>query len=136
MTTFNTQRQVPEVARAEKKLLGILNILGKTRIPELEVGDFYDDLEKNVDEGVFDDKLEAWEEQVGIRLGLRIIDQVMLEQFSKLEDLTITLNDISQEKIRLENENKRLNSELENLKQTSSGQSRLRLKSEAWTRTL
>jgi len=131
MTTFNTQRQVPEVARAEKKLLGILNILGKTRIPELEVGDFYDDLEKNVDEGVFDDKLEAWEEQVGIRLGLRIIDQVMLEQFSKLEDLTITLNDISQEKIRLENENKRLNSELENLKQTSSGQSRLRLKSEA-----
>ena len=50
--------------------------------------------------------------------------QVMLEQFSKLEDLTITLNDISQEKIRLENENKRLNSELENLKQTSSGQSR------------
>ena len=48
----------------------------------------------------------------------------MLEQFSKLEDLTITLNDISQEKIRLENENKRLNSELENLKQTSSGQSR------------
>ena len=50
--------------------------------------------------------------------------QVMLEQFSKLEDLTITLNVISQEKIRLENENKRLNSELENLKQTSSGQSR------------
>ena len=49
---------------------------GKTRIPELEVGDFYDDLEKNVGEGVFDDKLEAWEEQVGIRLGLRIIDQV------------------------------------------------------------
>eukprot|EP00088_Acartia_fossae_P067585 TRINITY_DN84503_c0_g1_i1.p1 TRINITY_DN84503_c0_g1~~TRINITY_DN84503_c0_g1_i1.p1 ORF type:complete len:139 (-),score=28.87 TRINITY_DN84503_c0_g1_i1:41-457(-) len=62
----------PEVA--QERLVNILHSLGKSRIPELEVGDFYDDLERTGAERE-SDKLETWEEQLGVRLGLRIIDQ-------------------------------------------------------------
>ena len=60
---------------AQERLVNILHSLGKSRIPELEVGDFYDDLERTGAERE-SDKLETWEEQLGVRLGLRIIDQV------------------------------------------------------------
>ena len=83
MTTFATQRQLPDVARAEERLLGILAAVGRTRIPELEVGDFYPDLGREEGEG----RPAPWEEQLGVRLVLRILDQIVCEQFSKQEEL-------------------------------------------------
>ena len=91
MTTFSSQRRDPGVAKAEERLCDILTCLGlnviilvynkvncllkgKNRIPELEVGEFYEDLVK---EPKSQGRLEAFEEQIGIRLGLRILDQVM-----------------------------------------------------------
>jgi len=73
MTTFGTQRLNPDIAKAEERLTEILTGLGKNRIPELEVGDFYEDL---INEPCSGGKLETFEEQIGIRLGLRILDQV------------------------------------------------------------
>jgi len=120
MTTFSTQRLDPGVAKAEERLCEILTCLGKNRIPELEVGDFYEDL---VNEPRSQGKLEAFEEQIGIRLGLRILDQVMLEQFTKIEDLGIVekemraqLEQSSKEKTRIEEENKSMKGELESLR--------------------
>ena len=115
MTTFSTQKQIPEVARAEERLQNILNVIGKTRIPELEVGDFYEDLEKT--SGVGDGKLEPWEEQVGVRLGLRILDNIMLEQFNRQEELQLLIDDITREKVNLEKEIKVLKEELSQSKQ-------------------
>ena len=83
MTTFATQRQLPDVARAEERLLGILAAVGRTRIPELAVGDFYPDLGREEGEG----RPAPWEEQLGVRLVLRILDQIVCEQFSKQEEL-------------------------------------------------
>jgi len=120
MTTFSTQRLDPGVAKAEERLSEILTCLGKNRIPELEVGDFYEDL---VNEPKSQGRLEAFEEQIGIRLGLRILDQVMLEQFTKIEDLGVVENDlkeqllkISNEKSQIEQENSSMKSELITLK--------------------
>jgi len=120
MTTFSTQRLDPEVAKAEERLSEILTCLGRNRIPELEVGDFYEDLVK---EPKSQGKLEAFEEQIGIRLGLRILDQVMLEQFTKIEEQDIVQSDLreqlehtSKEKSEIEEENKSYKKELTNLK--------------------
>jgi hypothetical protein len=74
MTTFVTQRINPVVAKAEERLVEILNSLEK-RIPELQVGDFYEDLAKEPNEH---ESLKVFEEQIGIRLMLRIIDLVCL----------------------------------------------------------
>eukprot|EP00092_Neocalanus_flemingeri_P000446 GFUD01000475.1.p1 GENE.GFUD01000475.1~~GFUD01000475.1.p1 ORF type:complete len:711 (+),score=242.69 GFUD01000475.1:105-2237(+) len=118
--TFSTQRLDPGIAKAEERLGEILTCLGKNRIPELEVGDFYEDL---VNEPRSQGRLEAFEEQIGVRLGLRILDQVMLEQFTKIEDLKIVENDLkaqlekaSKEKRRIEEENKSTKSELSSLR--------------------
>ena len=79
MATFSSQRLDPKIAQAEERLCDILNGLGKHRIPELEVGDFYEEL---IDEPKSQGKLRTFEEQIGVRLGLRILDQVMLDQFT------------------------------------------------------
>ena len=118
MTTFSTQKQIPEVARAEERLQNILTVIGRTRIPELEVGDFYEDLEKTSGGG--DDKLEQWEEQVGVRLGLRILDNIMLEQFNRQEELQLLIDDITREKVNLEKEIKVLKADLLQAKQMNS----------------
>jgi len=94
--------------------------LGKNRIPELEVGDFYEDL---INEPCSGGKLETFEEQIGIRLGLRILDQVMLEQFNKVDELETNLRElqtqldrISQEKNSVSEENLFFRKELASLK--------------------
>ena len=79
MTAFSTQRLGPKIAQAEERLCDVLNGLGKHRILELEVSDFYEEL---IDEPKSQGKLRTFEEQIGVRLGLRILDQVMLEQFT------------------------------------------------------
>jgi len=94
MTTFSSQRRDPGVAKAEERLCDILTCLGKNRIPELEVGEFYEDLVK---EPKSQGRLEAFEEQIGIRLGLRILDQVMLEQFNKVEDMVDVENELKEQ---------------------------------------
>jgi len=116
MTTFSTQRKDPGVAKAEERLGEILTCLGKNRIPELEVGDFYEDLVK---EPKSQGRLEAFEEQIGIRLGLRILDQVMLEQFTRIEDLVAIENDlkeevrlVTEEKVKADRQNKRMRTEI------------------------
>jgi len=120
MTTFSSQRKDPGVAKAEERLCEILTCLGKNRIPELEVGEFYEDLVK---EPKSQGRLEAFEEQIGIRLGLRILDQVMLEQFNKLEDLVDVENGlkeqvkkITEEKLESDLENRAMKVEIMNLK--------------------
>ena len=75
MTTFVTQRINPVVAKAEERLVEILNGLEK-KIPELKVGDFYEDLAKEPNE---QESLKVFEEQIGIRLMLRIIDLVCIQ---------------------------------------------------------
>jgi len=120
MTTFSSQRKDPGVAKAEERLGEILTCLGKNRIPELEVGEFYEDLVK---EPKSQGRLEAFEEQIGIRLGLRILDQVMLEQFNKLEDLVDVekelkeqVEKITEEKLESDLENRTMKIEIVNLK--------------------
>jgi len=120
MTTFGTQRLNPDIAKAEERLTEILTGLGKNRIPELEVGDFYEDL---INEPWSGGKLETFEEQIGIRLGLRILDQVMLEQFNKVDELETNLRElqtqldrISQEKNSVSEENLFFRKELASLK--------------------
>jgi len=83
MTTFCSQRQDPAVARAEERLLEILHGLG-TRIPELEVGEFYQQL--SADPPSQPGKLAAVEDGIGVRLCLRLIDQVVMEYFAKIEE--------------------------------------------------
>jgi len=120
MTTFSSQRKDPGVAKAEERLGEILTCLGKNRIPELEVGEFYEDLVK---EPRSQGRLEAFEEQIGIRLGLRILDQVMLEQFNKVEELVDVENGlkeqvkkITEEKLESDLENRAMKTEIVNLK--------------------
>jgi len=120
MTTFGTQREDPEVAKAEERLGEILTCLGRNRIPELEVGDFYEDLVK---EPKSQGKLEAFEEQIGIRLGLRILDQVMLEQFTRIEDLVAIETDLKEQvqlvteaKVKADKQNKSMRAEIGVLK--------------------
>ena len=76
MTTFNTQRWDPQIAEAEGRLLDILQRLGQQRIPELEVGDFIEDLQKEPKAEPREGKLELFEEETGVRLLLRILEQV------------------------------------------------------------
>ena len=116
MTTFSTQRELPEVARAEARLLDILSLLGRARIPDLEVGEFYEDLEKSPGTGA---GLEGWEEQVGVRLGLRILDQVIFDHFAKQEELSQTVAEMKSTKQKLEKENSKLKAEIEALKHSS-----------------
>ena len=116
MTTFSTQRELPEVARAEARLLDILSLLGRARIPDLEVGEFYEDLEKSPGTGA---GLEGWEEQVGVRLGLRILDQVIFDHFAKQEELSQTVVEMNTTKHQLEKENSKLKAEIEALKHSS-----------------
>merc|ERR1719480_469578 len=118
MTTFSSQRQLPEVAQAENRLLDIFNLLGRSRIPDLEVGEFCDDLERSPGSG---QSLESWEEQIGVRLGLRILDQVIFDHFSKQEELGQTLIELKSEKKNVETENKQLRAEVAALKQASEG---------------
>ena len=47
MTTLSSNYENSKVANAEERLLNILNLIGKTRIPDLEVGDFYEDFVKS-----------------------------------------------------------------------------------------
>ena len=116
MTTFSTQRELPEVARAEARLLDILSLLGRDRIPDLEVGEFYEVLEKSPGMGA---GLEGWEEQVGVRLGLRILDQVIFDHFAKQEELSQTVAEMKTTKHKLEKENSKLKAEIEALKHSS-----------------
>jgi len=116
MTTFSSQRPMPEVAKAEKRLLDIFNILGRSRIPGLDCGEFCDDLERSPGSG---QSLETWEEQIGVRLGLRILDQVIFDHFSKQEELGQTLIELKSEKQTVEKENKQLRAEVAALKQAS-----------------
>ena len=116
MITFSFQRQSPEMAQVEQRLLDIFNILGRSRIPELEFGDFCADLERNPGSGK---SLETWEEQIGVRLGLRILDQVIFENFDKQEELSQTLTELKSEMETVEGENKKLREELETLKHSS-----------------
>jgi len=122
MTTFSTQRVNPDVAKAEERLGEILTCLGKNRIPELEVGDFYEDL---INEPKTQGTLAAFEEQIGIRLGLRILDQVMLEQFTKVDDMVAAENElrekikqINEDKHRCDLENRALKTEILSLKKS------------------
>lgn len=113
MTTFSSQRQLPEVAQAESRLLDIFNLLGRSRIPDLEVGEFCDDLDRSPGSG---HSLESWEEQIGVRLGLRILDQVIFDHFSKQEELGQTLTELQSEKQAVESEKQRLSHTLTQLK--------------------
>ena len=116
MTTFSTQRELPEVARAEARLLDILSLLGRARIPDLEVGEFYEVLEKSPGTGA---GLEGWEEQVGVRLGLRILDHVIFDNFAKQEELSQTVAEMKNTKFKVEKENSKLKEEIEALKHSS-----------------
>jgi len=122
MTTFSTQRFNPDVAKAEERLGEILTCLGKNRIPALEVGDFYEDL---INEPKTQGTLAAFEEQIGIRLGLRILDQVMLEQFTKVDDMVVVENElrekikeVNEDKLRCDSENRALKTEILSLKKS------------------
>ena len=95
----------------------------------MEVGDFYDDLNKSGGA----EQLEAWEEQVGIRLYLRIIDQMCLEQSSRLEDQTQDIARLKEEKVAIQEENSKVRKELKKLtkaqaKVASSSESKLESK--------
>ena len=116
ITTFSFQRQSPEMEQVEQRLLDIFNILGRSRIPELEFGDFFDVLERIPSSGK---GLETWEEQIGVRLGLRILDQVFFANFAKQEELSQTLTKLTSEKEMVEGENKKLREEMETLTHSS-----------------
>ena len=75
MTTFITQRNNPIVAKVEERLVEILKGLSK-RIPELEVGDFFEDLADETNEK---ESMKVFEEQIGMRLMLRIIELVCIQ---------------------------------------------------------
>ena len=116
MTTFNTQRGDPQIAEAEARLLDILTRLGQQRIPELEVGDFLEDLQSKPEAEPREGKLGLFEEETGVRLLLRILEQVVSRVFNKLTNVTESLEKTSLEKLRLEEENKCLEKEVKSLK--------------------
>ena len=117
MTTLSSNYENSKVANAEERLLNILNLIGKTRIPDLEVGDFYEDFVKS--DGDCHEKLKPWEEQVGIRLSLRILDNIMVEQFQRQEEQHHLIDNLSKEKLTLENEVETLREQLSHLEQCS-----------------
>ena len=108
-----------EISKAEEWLLSILNKIGKTRIPDLEVEDFYEDFVKS-NGGCNKEKLKPWEELVGIRLSLRILDNIMVEQFQRQEEQHLLIDNLSNEKLTLENEVGTLREQLSHLEQSSS----------------
>ena len=116
MTTFNTQRWDPQIAEAEGRLLDILQRLGRQRIPELEVGDFIEDLQKEPKAEPREGKLELFEEETGVRLLLRILEQVVIRVFNKLANVTDSFEKTSLEKLRVGEENKCLEKEVKSLK--------------------
>ena len=116
MTTFNTQRGDPQIVEAEARLLDILQRLGQQRIPELEVGDFLEDLQTEGKAGPREGKLELSEEETGVKLLLRLLEQVVTRVFSKVTNVTESLEKTSLEKLRLEEENKCLEKEVKSLK--------------------
>ena len=119
MTTLSSNYENSKVANAEERLLNILNLIGKTRIPDLEVGDFYEDFVKS-NGGCNKEKLKPWEELVGIRLSLRILDNIMVEQFQRQEEQHLLIDNLSNEKLTLENEVETLREQLSHLEQSSS----------------
>ena len=82
---------MPEAAKAEKRVLDIFNLLGRSRFPGLDCGEFCDDLQRSPGSG---QSLETWEEQIGVRLGIRILDDGKQEAEGKAGPANETVRDL------------------------------------------
>ena len=71
-TLFQTQRLDSREKEIEEKLIKIHHNLGCKVIPKIELDTFHKDLD-NVPKNDNED-LELWEEQLGIKLAVRMID--------------------------------------------------------------
>ena len=101
MTQTQSEMSDTDLVQAQERMMGILTSLGKMRIPQLELGEFQEDINKTGSEG---DGLETWEENIGVRLGLRIIDQVMMDQMTRMEELNYQIVKLSTEKSAMQEE--------------------------------
>ena len=119
MSTSSTQRGIPGFPGSrvpQARLLNIVNLLFKRQIQDLEVGDFYEDLEMCPATGA---ELEWYEEQVGVRVGIRMLDKVIGNHFAKESELRQTVDELKRTKHELEEENSRLKVGIQVMKRSS-----------------
>ena len=100
----------------QARLFNIVNLLFKRQIQDLEVGDFYEYLEMCPATGA---ELEWYEEQLGVRAGVRMLDKIIGKHFAKESELRQTVDELKGTKHELEEENSRLKVGIQVMKSSS-----------------
>ena len=111
-TSSNIHSRPGQIAEAEGQLLNILNRLGQQKIPELEIEDFFEDLQKQTRSSPD----RNFEEQIGVRLLFGILDKLLVQVFNRLSNVSSSFEKSSLEILRVEAENKSLQKEVKGLK--------------------